>query len=88
MFTLRLKDGGMIELVNDTIEKWTAHGAIDQLEHSLKRIIHPFAKAGNKTKVLMAKWDIQDGFWQLNCRKGEEWIFATCGHRNQANQED
>ncbi len=33
-------------------------------------------EADNDTKVLMAKWDIQDGFWQLNCRKGEEWNFC------------
>ncbi len=24
----------------------------------------------------MAKWDIQDGFWRLNCREGEEWNFC------------
>jgi hypothetical protein len=24
----------------------------------------------------MAKWDIQDGFWRLNCRQGEEWNFC------------
>ena len=24
----------------------------------------------------MAKWDIKDGFWRLDCEKGEEWNFA------------
>ena len=24
----------------------------------------------------MAKWDIQDGFWRLNCREGKEWNFC------------
>jgi hypothetical protein len=24
----------------------------------------------------MAKWDIQDGFWRLNCRQEEEWNFC------------
>ena len=24
----------------------------------------------------MAKWDIKDGFWQLNCREGGEWNFC------------
>ena len=24
----------------------------------------------------MAKWDINDGFWHLNCEEGEEWNFA------------
>lgn len=24
----------------------------------------------------MAKWDIKDGFWQLDCNAGKEWNFA------------
>ena len=24
----------------------------------------------------MAKWDIKDGFWRLDCEEGEEWNFA------------
>jgi hypothetical protein len=24
----------------------------------------------------MAKWDIKDGFWRLDCQQGEEWNFA------------
>ncbi len=44
--------------------------------HSLKRLIHAFAKADNDAVILMAKWDIQDGFWQLSCRQGEEWNFC------------
>jgi hypothetical protein len=71
-FALCLKDGGMIELINDTMEKWAPRGAIDQLGHSLEWIIHVFMEADDNAKVLMAKWDIQDGFWRLNCRKGEE----------------
>ena len=75
-FPLRLEDGGVIESVNVTTEKWAPRGAIDQLGHSLKRIIHAFAEADNDAIILMAKWDIQDGFWRLNCRKGEEWNFC------------
>jgi hypothetical protein len=56
-FALRLEEGGMIELVNDTTEKWAPHRAIDQLGHSLMRIIHEFAEADDNAKVLMAKWD-------------------------------
>ncbi len=69
LFALRLEDEGVIKSVNDTTEKWVPCGAIDQLGHSLKWILHAFAGADNNAKVLMAKWDIQDGFWQLNCRK-------------------
>jgi hypothetical protein len=76
LFALHLEDGGMIESLNDTTEKWAPRGAIDQLGHSLKQTIHAFAEANNDAKVLMAKWDIQDGFWRLNCCKGEEWNFC------------
>ncbi len=71
-FKLCLEDGGIVESVNNTTEKWAPRGAIDQLGHSLKRLIHAFAEADNDAVILMAKWDIQDGFWRLNCREGEE----------------
>jgi hypothetical protein len=45
------------------MEKWAPCGAIDQLGHALKQIIHASVEANNKAKVLMAKWDIQDRFW-------------------------
>ena len=75
-FALRLEDGGCVQSVNDTTEKWAPRGAIDQLGHSLKRIIHAFAETKDDAVILMAKWDIQDGFWRLNCRDGEEWNFC------------
>jgi hypothetical protein len=24
----------------------------------------------------MAKWDIKDGFWRMDCREGKEWNFS------------
>ncbi len=42
----------------------------------MKRIIHAFAETEDDAVILMAKWDIQDGFWRLNCHKGEEWNFC------------
>jgi len=75
-FSLRLEDGGVIESVNNTTQKLAPRGAIDQLGHSLKRIIHAFAETDDDGVILMAKWDIQDGFWRLNCRAGEEWNFC------------
>jgi hypothetical protein len=75
-FALCLKDGGVIKPVNDTTKKLAPRGAIDQLGHSVKRIIHAFAKVDDDAVILMAKWDIQDGFWWLNCRKGGEWNFC------------
>ncbi len=44
--------------------------------HSLRCIIHAFAEANNDVKILMAKWDVQDGFCWLNCQQGEEWNFV------------
>jgi hypothetical protein len=51
-------------------------GALNQLGHALSRIIHAFAKAKEDAKIFMAKWDIKDGFWQLDCKVGEEFNFA------------
>ena len=62
-FTLRLDDGGTVPSVNDTTQKLAPQGAIGQLRHSLKRIIHTFAEAADEAVILIAKWDIQDGFW-------------------------
>jgi hypothetical protein len=42
----------------------------------LQRIIHAFAFADPTAKIFMAKWDIKDGFWRLDCAEGEEWNFC------------
>ena len=75
-FRLRLKNGGKIPSVNESTEKTAPHGAIDQLGHALTRLIHAFAQASLEDRIFMAKWDIKDGFWRLNCQTGEEWNFA------------
>ena len=75
-FRLRLKEGGEVPAVNDTTTKTAPQGACDQIGHALKRLIHAFAEAGEDEKVFMAKWDIKDGFWRLDCQAGEEWNFA------------
>ena len=71
-----MKDGGVIQSVNDASVKTAPKGAIDQLGQSLDRIIHAMAQADEEDKVFMAKWDIKDGFWRLDCQDGEEWNFA------------
>ena len=83
-FPLRLEDGGVIESVNVTTEKWAPRGAIDQLGHSLKRIIHAFAEADNDAVILMAKWDTQDGFLaaQLPRRRGMEFLLCMATGTN------
>ncbi len=35
-----------------------------------------FAEADDDAVILLAKWDIQDGFWRLNCQLGQEWNFS------------
>ena len=74
--SLRLKNGGILELVNDSTIKMAPRGALDQLGQALSRIIHAFAEADDNAKIFMAKWDIKDGFWRMDCEEGEEYNFA------------
>jgi hypothetical protein len=62
--------------VNDTTEKTAPAGTIDQIGKCLSCIIHAFAEADDAAKIFMAKWDIKDGFWRMDCAAGEEWNFA------------
>jgi hypothetical protein len=77
-FSLRLKNGGILHLVNDTTTKMAPKGASDQLGHALSRIIHAFTESEdtNDAKIFMAKWDVKDGFWQMCCEDGKEWNFT------------
>ena len=75
-FLLRLKDGNDIPSANEATEKTGPQGAIDQLGHLLTQIIHAFAQAVTDDRIFVAKWDIKDGFWRLDCAEGEEWNFA------------
>eukprot|EP00956_Cyclotella_meneghiniana_P012280 scaffold17443_cov38-Cyclotella_meneghiniana.AAC.11 len=75
-FRLKLKKGGYLTSVNEETTLEAPAGAIDQLGHSLSRIIHAFAEADEDAKVFMAKFDIKDGFWRLSCETGEEWNFC------------
>jgi hypothetical protein len=72
-FRLRLKSDGVLSAVNDTMEKSATKGAIDQIGESLSRIIYAFSKANKDAKTFMAKWDIKDGFWRMDCENREEW---------------
>ena len=75
-FNLRLKQEGIIPSVNATTTKTAHKGAIDQLGHSLTRIIHASAEAEEDAHIFMAKWDIKDSFWRLDAEDGAEWIFT------------
>jgi hypothetical protein len=56
--------------------KLAPQGAHDQLGHALSRIIHAFAKSDDDVKILMAKWDIKDVFWQMDCEAVGECNFT------------
>lgn len=75
-FPVKLRPTGAVPSVNSTSVKTAPKGAIDQIGHVLPRIIHAFATAEDSDKIFMAKWDIKDGFWRLDCEQGEEWNFA------------
>jgi hypothetical protein len=75
-FRLRLKNGGVLAAVNYTTVKSAPKGAIDQIGECLSQIVHAFAEASEDAKIFMAKWDITDGFWRMDCREGEEWNFS------------
>jgi hypothetical protein len=62
--------------VNEATTLEAPTGAIDQMVHALKRIIHAFAEADEDAKIFMAKWDIKHGFWRMDVQEGEEWNFC------------
>jgi hypothetical protein len=74
-FHLRLKQGGILPLVNATTIKTASKGTIDQLGHALTCIIHAFAEVDDDARIFMAKWDIKDGFWRMDTEEGAEWNF-------------
>jgi hypothetical protein len=75
-FRLRLQDGSEVPSVNEATTLEAPAAAIDQMGHALNRIIHAFAEADDDAKIFMAKFDIKDGFWRLDCQDGEQWNFA------------
>jgi hypothetical protein len=77
-FKLQLSNGGIFPLVNDTKIKMAPKGALDQLGHALSLIIYAFAEVEDDkdVKILMAKWDVKDGFWRMCCEDGKQWDFT------------
>ena len=75
-FPVRMKQSGEVPSVNSNTVKTAPRGAIDQIGHVLPRLIHAFASVRESDVIFMAKWDIKDGFWRLDCEQGEEWNFA------------
>ena len=85
-FSLKLTDGTHIPSVNNTTTKLAPHASTEQLGHSLSRLIHAFAESQPHEKVFMAKWDVKDGFWRLQCQAGEE-CSRTCYRKTTGSQQ-
>ena len=66
----------MVPSVNDSTTLNAPAGAIDQLGHSLKRVIYAFVEAEPDCNIFMAKYDIKDGFGRLDCQEGKAYNFA------------
>jgi hypothetical protein len=75
-FHLRLLTGEHVPSVNESTTLVAPRGAIDQLGHVLQRIIHAFAETEPVAAIFMAKFDIKDGFWRLDCAEVKEWNFT------------
>jgi hypothetical protein len=75
-FSLRLQCGATLPSVNDSTTKTAPNASVNQLGHALSRMIHAFAETNEDDKIFMAKWDVKDGFWRLDCQAGEEYNFA------------
>ncbi len=71
-------------MVNDITVKLAPQGALDQLRHTFSRIIHAFAEAEEDIKIFMAKWDIKDGFWRMDCKDMRNTILLMCFPRTAA----
>jgi len=70
-FRLRLENGDHVPSVNEATTLTAPRGAIEQMGHTLSRIIHTFAETHPDAAVFMAKFDIKDGFWRLDCAEGQ-----------------
>ena len=75
-FSLHLDVHRQLPSVNASTIKTAPAGAIDQIGHSLARIIHAVAEAADDELIYAAKWDVKDGFWRMGVEESSEWNFA------------
>ena len=75
-FSLKLTTHGCVPSVNENSEKTAPGGAIDQIGHVLLSLIHAFSESPYCAKIFQATQDINDGFWRLDCKEGEERKFC------------
>jgi hypothetical protein len=84
-FGVKLCDGTYVSSVNEGTTLEAPAGAIDQLGHSLSRVIHAFAEANDNDKIFMCKFDIKDvsGAWIVS--KARSVILLMFSHSTQEN---
>ena len=61
-----------IPSVNESTEKTSPNGTLDQMGTVLPRVIAAVAQTAEGEVVYFAKYDIKDGFWRLECEEGAE----------------
>ena len=71
-FSLKLTPHGSVSSVKKYIQKTALGGKIDQIRHVLLRLIPAFAESPDCAKIFQSKWDINDGFWRIDCKEVEE----------------
>jgi len=75
-FKLRLH-GQRMASVNENTTPWSNHKAMEQLGKVLWRIVTTIAQVDpSNGHILMAKWDIKDGFWRLTVSEDDAWHFC------------
>jgi len=75
-FRLRLQ-GFHRTSVNETTTAKSNHKSMEQMGQVLWHIITMIAKANpNNGPIVMAKWDIKDGFWRLTVSPEDAWHFC------------
>ena len=62
--------------VNESTEKESPEGTLDQLGTVLPRLIAAVAQTADDEVVFFAKYDIKDGFWRMSVEEGAEYNFA------------
>ena len=62
--------------VNESTQKESPEGTLDQLGSVLPRLIAAVAQTAEDEVVFFAKYDIKDGFWRMSVEEGAEYNFA------------
>eukprot|EP00956_Cyclotella_meneghiniana_P026592 scaffold57877_cov41-Cyclotella_meneghiniana.AAC.3 len=85
-FRIRLKCGREVPSVNEATTLEAPSGAIDQLGHSLQRIIHAFAEADEDAKIFMPSLISRMAFGGWFVQRVKNGTSRMCYHKKKASQ--